>query len=126
MLLRRYLIAALLVAGTPLFAQYRSYSPWQPTNAAGVSYRWHVDDLNPPACTVQLQVDGPKQEPPRIAISYRTRRGLHMTLTGANMNLDPRKGPERLLIGCTFIDRVELIPLPRNQSIIAGSIKGGL
>jgi hypothetical protein len=118
------LIAASLLSAELSFARDENFSPWQPTNAIGMSYRWQTDDLWPHACVVQLT--GADQSQVRsVSISYRSTRGFRMVLSGLRLLESRGADLERTLVGCTRIEKVEVWSNPATTTIIAGRFLDG-
>jgi len=113
-------IAATLLASA-LFARDRSFSEWQPANAAGIAYRWNTDDLSPSACVVQLS--GVAQSEIRsVSIYYRSHAGFRLGIKGPRLMQNRGSGLERTLLGCTRIEKVEVLANPGITTIIAGRV----
>ena len=115
------LCRAFLLLAIPLLAGEENFSDWEPTNQAMIAYRWQTDDLSPSACVVQLAgVDPPQLQ--SVSISYRSRAGFRMIISGPRLMHQRAGRLERTLTGCTRIERVEVRANPAVTTIIAGRV----
>jgi len=86
------------------------YTAWTSANLGDVRARWHADDLDPPACTVQVDRGSHAAEPIRIWISYVNGSGMPWQLSVilppqlADADPDPA---QRKIIGCVSVKQVE-------------------
>jgi hypothetical protein len=106
-------LCILMVA--PVLAQYKTYSEWSPTNESGVEYRWVVDELYPRACTIQFR-DSYKDGVTTIRALINYRSFYHPAAVAIRMPVTNKSGEsaERILLSCTFLDRVAVEHLIRH------------
>jgi hypothetical protein len=103
------IMCLLVLTVAPVFAQYKTYSDWLPTNEDGVEYRWVVDDLYPRACSVQFR-DLYKDGISIVHASVNYRHFRQPISIAFQMPVTKKSGEsaERVLLSCTFLDHVEI------------------
>jgi hypothetical protein len=103
------LIFLFVLMVAPVFAQYKTYSDWLPTNEGGVEYRWVVDHIYPRACTIQFR-DLYKDGASMVRASIDFRNFSHPAAVVIQMPVTKKSGEsaERILLSCTFLDHVQI------------------
>jgi hypothetical protein len=107
----RHITACMFLSAATLSGLTKeAFSPWTPAHLGDVEARWHTDDLDPPACLVQVDRGAYAAEPIRIWVSYINGAGMPWRLSvilpaqlpGADA--DPA---QRKIIGCVSVKQVE-------------------
>ncbi len=104
-----------ILLSIPAFGQYKIYSDWAPTNEAGVEYRWVVDDTPPRVCAVQVRdtdMDGTSTM--RVAFNYHAHGHKSSIISLVKVSKGERERAERLLLSCTFVDRIYVESIARH------------
>jgi len=108
----RYIALSMFLSASTLSGLTKevAFTPWTPANLGDVRARWHADDLDPPACLVQVDRGSHTAEPIRIWISYVNGVGMPWQLSVilppqlAGADPDPA---QRKIIGCVSVKQVE-------------------
>ena len=113
LMLRSVTLITILIASLVSGSTGRNmFSPWKPTNLQGIRFRWQADELDPPACVVQLDRASYASEPIRVLVSYLRRSGqawqlsviIPPQMTGAEL-------AQQQIEGCVSVSHVEAAPL---------------
>lgn len=88
------------------------YSVWTKTNFDDVRSRWQADDLNPPACTIQVDRASHFAEPIRVRFFYATEAGFSWELSFILPAQSAAAGPvQKQIVGCVLVRNVAAQPL---------------